>query len=153
MNFINIKKLSDLKTILDSNVYIAEHGSLQDQEVIENTWGISIFDIRSAHINQQEILDFITKLMRLRQKQVSFGLIASPITFYVWVDEMASQLRFSFISGYGHDLPFMCKVERISSLQEIINIFFNLTVGEEEHVEEYSEDDFCLKVFSAVLHV
>lgn len=153
MNLINVKKLSDFSIMLNNDIYITHNDLFKNEEATENMWCISIFDITSTQISNADILDFIEKLIESRKQQVAKNIISGPIIFYIWVDALASQLRFSFISGCEINLPFGCRLKH-TNLSEIIDMFFNLTTSvEEENIDDEikTEDDFYLKVFSICL--
>ena len=46
--------------------------------------------------------------------------------FYVWYDEMSSQLKFNVINSKHEKLPFNCNYIFVNSIEEIFNNFLSL---------------------------
>ena len=149
MNCIEINKISDLEYVLNAPLFI----SLKNQEIAHNTWAISLSKNFSKDESDVGFLTFLAKLLEKCQNQIDNSIIKEPITFYLWFDEMASQLRFDFISGYIYQLPFDCKLKITKSPQKIIDSFLNTKVlpVELDELKELNEEQvrksFILDVY------
>lgn len=129
---------------------------LQD-EIANNTWALT-FDFNLIQkLSVDDLLSFVSKLLVRRQQQIS----NFPVTFYLWFDAQALQLRFNIISGQVKHLPFGCVVHIVDSPKPILDHFMNvmLQVACEGDVMEFldvdddndDEQDFVLDVYVKVL--
>lgn len=67
--------------------------------------------------------DFLNKVVENRQEQIFKANCSHGMLFYLWHDAMASQLRFSLISDFHHNLPFGCPLKIIGNMDPIIEEF------------------------------
>lgn len=95
---------------LDDNKSIKLHlNSDKNLESIENMIQISGKDIRKIFQSSDEISYFIERIFELYDKKSK--KINIPGLVYAWFDEMADQLRISFIHGIDREeLPFGAKL-------------------------------------------
>jgi hypothetical protein len=96
MNTILTKWLSELTNEFELNT------SLENQ-ANENLHSFSFAE--SEKFESEEIAQFIEACSKLVLSK------SKNIMFYSWVDEMASQLRFSAINNTNSCLPFECKYQ------------------------------------------
>jgi len=146
MNCITIHNAEDLAIILNHIFLITGDQRAQEVETESNMWAISLS--ADAHVAEQELLLFITSLLRIVRQQLITVPTQSTATFYMWFDEMAGQLRFNVISGRISTLPFGCTVVVKNSPQPIVQSFLasNYTQGipfEECVIEDVMDDDAC----------
>ncbi len=61
--------------------------------------------------------------MAARQQWLVNMTDAVDMTFYAWLDEQASQLRFSLVSGCGRPLPFGAAYDDSVALEQVVMSF------------------------------
>ena len=153
INYIVINNKNDLKTIIESQILITGD---TNQETLSNMWAISIDPIISSSISKDDMIDFLNSLLKKRKQQVSQFSIFCPVILYMWVDEMALQLRFNTISKLNNKLPFVCNINCITTPNTILKKFLEICSQEEIGWNEFEEveneledesDDFVLDVF------
>ncbi len=155
MNHLVIYQISDFKVIIDSPIFLTgrQHYS---NEINTNMWGISLDASIAKKITVKDISLFVDSLVYKLQQYMLNTNFSYPITFYLWFDEMANQLRFNIVSGHIKNLPFGCNVEIIDSYQPILEAFvtskyhagipFNEVVIEDLDFDE-DEESYNLKVY------
>lgn len=150
MNVIELCDLNDFKFIYDSSILITQDNTLQSEETAHNMWCISMSDQLKKTVAIHDIVKCLQNIIDIRQKQIQQHSIMPPITFYLWFDEMACQLRFNVISGCNVSLPFRCEVLIVDSLQEIVRKFLTIEISQilvnRSDIPE-GNDDFLLLVF------
>lgn len=163
MNYILIKKLSDLLALIDAPLFLLGQKSLIDEETYQNMWAISFSDKLIQKLTAEDLATFISQLLEKRTLQVSAMNQMTPVTFYLWFDKQALQLRFNIISGDIVALPFTCKFNLISSFQPILQDVIATgrivaTKGDLiqfidfDDVDDASEAEYVLDVYRRVLH-
>lgn len=164
MNYIKINKLSDLKEVIDTSIYISR-SSLIDEEIYHNMWGLTFSDKLIQKIKLQDLIEFLSLLLKKRTQQVLEKEYSIPVIFYLWYDQQASQLRFNIISGDNTALPFGCKLNITNSPELILEKFYTteLKFIIEGDVIEYFEpgkapnddddyENFVLDVYTLVIN-
>ncbi|OQA35362.1 MAG: hypothetical protein BWY54_00613 [Candidatus Dependentiae bacterium ADurb.Bin331] len=151
MNIIEIKKINDLAVVLNAQLVIHRSDSLENEN-IENMWCISVDKDHLKTINANDFVAFIDKLLLRRQQQIKKKLLNGPITFYLWFDLMADQLRLNFIPGHVEHLPFGCMIDLVERPNEIIKSFIKKNTRSANSVKESikqqsEENDFILSVY------
>lgn len=156
LNYIVIHKLSDLKAVLDSSVLITRSMSLKDEEIAKNTWCLSFVDNVLKSLSKEQFEEFVITLIDKKKKQIAQIHDSLPVTFYMWFDEMAAQIRFNILSGHNIQLPFGCRVEVVDSIETIwkelktSHYQDGISWSELEFFEDDSDDDeeiYVLKVY------
>lgn len=161
MNCIRIYKTSDFASVITAPIYIAGDTSLVDEETSYNMWALEIDDQLVQKIRIVDLEQFIVELLKQRQQQLLDVHSVMPVTFYMWFDHQALQLRFNFLSGDVYDLPFGCDVHVVDSPASILQSFIdaalqNAVDGEAvefcESSDNYDDnDDFVVNVYKKVL--
>ncbi|HVW99301.1 MAG TPA: hypothetical protein VHA52_02510 [Candidatus Babeliaceae bacterium] len=165
MNLVIVNKTSSFNIILNSELLITGLPEAIHEEVSNNMWcvGLSLGFEKKVTLNQLEY--FFERLLVVRKKQLLRDGIVSPVTFYLWHDELAGQLRFNFISGHCEKLPFGCTVIPVLTVKEILQDFLSspylqgiplnefevIDINEESEDEEDEVINFELKVFKRYL--
>ena len=105
-------------------VEISQEGLLS--ECRKNLLTFSISQSQSKITTVEDVLNFLSGIMQARERQIKArpGPI-SPMVFYCWFDEQASQLRFSLVSASHKQLPFWAIVKETDDFAEIANRFLN----------------------------
>ncbi len=77
-------------------------------ECRENLWTFSLSQNEAEATSADDAVTFLASIMQFRERQIKArpGPI-TPMIFYCWFDEQASQLRFSLVSASHKQLPFL----------------------------------------------
>ncbi|WP_216321318.1 hypothetical protein [Deinococcus aestuarii] len=119
---------------MDANVFLADiqewtdtdlvFSSIKNQEARGNLCCISISYDLAQQISTSALAGTLSIIRDSWQKRLAeYG--KSTGNFYAYLDEQASQLRFSLISGVESSLPFGCPVDDSATLEEIVANFLN----------------------------
>jgi hypothetical protein len=119
MYHITLYTLKDLATILNHEFLITGDVHAHTLETESNMWLISLG--ANAHVAEQDLLEFVTLLHSTIRQQLVTSNLRGAVTFYMWFDEQAGQLRFNVISGHIEKLPFGCIVQKVSDPTSIIH--------------------------------
>jgi hypothetical protein len=129
--------------------------NLHPAETAQNMWRISPTPSFVKAILIHDLIEFINSLLKQIYQQKSTAKLPYTVTFYLWFDEMAGQLRFNILSGRQTKLPFGCRVEIVDSYEQIIKefltskyhngIFWNELTLEDNDDDEI--DSYVLKIF------
>jgi hypothetical protein len=162
INFTTIHSLQNFKQIIESPIFITCDKRLQNVEISTNMWAISIDFKTLKHMSVDNLLEFIRTLLNKKKQQISQLNISCSVIFYMWFDEMATQLRFNVISGFDEKLPFGCEVNIVNSPDFILKNFLKsqrnpeITWSELEEVmndsDDIDENHFVLDVFVVQLN-
>lgn len=135
-------------------------------ECIENRWS---FGVELDYCNKEEIYEFFQSVIKSRQKFLQDNKIKIPMVFYTWYDEMSGNFYFSTIPENwsklrkGKDLPFGCDINKVKTLNDIIDNFIHdeykgvipfdefEIVDSSEDDEDDSEPEYTLDVWSTRL--
>lgn len=155
MNYLIANNITDFKEIIESPIFIGCDKKLLDAEISTNMWAIS-FDNQIKDTSMDKLLEFINNLVDKKKQQVSELNISCTVIFYLWFDEMASQLRFNIISDSHNKLPFGCELNIINSPQSILAQFLQSQHSPEiswNELEENTEDFDDAEEYRFVLDV
>ena len=162
MNYLIVNNIIDFKEIIESLIFIACDKKLLDTEISSNMWAISLDNKVMKDISIDKLLEFINNFVNKKKQQVSELNISCSVIFYLWFDEMASQLRFNIISDSHSKLPFGCELNIINSPQSILAQFLQsqhspeISWNElEENIEDFDDAEertFVLDVFVTQLN-
>lgn len=166
INYSAITNVNDLEEIIESPIFIACGKNSLDKEISTNMWAISFDNAIIKQITIDKLLQFTDNLLNQRKQQLSALNVYCGVIFYMWFDEMASQLRFSMISGLNKTLPFGCQLNIVDSRNTILAQFLqsqhNSEIGWDElkeiinQTDEHDDDDpekpFILDVFVKILN-
>jgi hypothetical protein len=131
-------------------------------EARENTWSLSTSaDERGSLSAHQVVAAFEECASILRERVLSLGY-DGHVTFYVWHDQQAGQLRCSTTSLPVDELPFQSRVELDVPLAAIAEEFLNdahpgqvswndLLPESDGDAEETQPHDFVVRVWTADL--
>lgn len=106
-----------LPDVLNDEV-ISEHNNV-NFEARSNMWCFSIPN--DEGITALDIKSFLNQIIDQRSKQITL-----PMTFYVWIDEQAGQLRFSLTSQPKNNLPFGSTLIYSDNLDNFIEQFISM---------------------------
>ena len=143
-----------LNEIVDDKIFIGKSLNDLNTEISNNMWRIGIERETVETVSISDFIVFFEKVIDNRQQQINSSLSNHGMSFYVWVDHQAGQLRFNLISDLHSKLPFGCDIEMTTNLETIIEEFLNSPFLEGISVEENIEDgermdegSFVLKVY------
>jgi len=152
INYLLVNDVRDFEEIIESPIFIGCDKKLLDKEISHNMWVISFDNKIIKSVSIDTLLEFIQKLLNKRKQQLSELNIFCPVIFYMWFDEMASQLRFNIISYFNEKLPFGCTTNIINSPNPILQAFLASQENPEISWNEFEEiiddtDDIEEKTF------
>jgi len=137
--------LIDLNEIIEAEMYLGKTTGDLQKEIHENMWMIT-FPLGFKQMNKDWFSNFIEEVIDNRKNQINQNAI-----FYLWYDSMANQIRFNIISAMHNSLPFGCNLEVVNDsnliYQELVNSSPLIHVESIDDSEEFSEEDYVLKVF------
>lgn len=148
----------DLVKVIESPIVITNNESIEI-ETDCNMWTIGISESLIDKLSVQDLEDFIAKLLKRRSNQLTALGVSRVVTFYLWFDAQALQLRFNLISSVNKPLPFGCKLTFLENCTPILQDFIITTKKvalQEEQVEYISleddnddddEDNFALNIY------
>ena len=159
MNYITITNNDDFNEIINTKLLITGDVKKQKQEIATNAWSIALTPSMLKTITTNTLSIFLKNLLISINKQAE----AQPITFYMWIDSMPTQLCFNVLSGYDIPLPFGCKLKLVNQ-ETLFNEFITskyhngvipkeeITTIEKDDPDFYNDDDefeknFYLNVF------
>ena len=155
-----IQQLSNLNVIFDEPIILNQN---QSDEIYNNMWVLS-FDEKAIHIaTQQDLTQFLEKLLAHYKRVVLKNNPTITALFYLWLDPQTLQLRFNILSKtIEADLPFACKVKITHDYSAILQSFldtnrlFILKGDVIEEVDEFEDEDdtknFVLDVYVKTLN-
>lgn len=166
MNILTISNKKDLEIILMEEILITHDELQRDKEIYCNMWCIGLSEFASPSLAINDVVNFLKQLIKKRQGDIQKNLMLGPITFYLWFDDLALQLRFNFLSGYIKKLPFGCKLHVVDDPHEIVERFFKMRswddlglvkidhLSEEElaKLEEATPENKILTVFCTYIY-
>lgn len=142
------KNLED--TITDP-IFIGSSKEDLDKEISNNMWRISLEQELASRININDFVDFFSMVIDNRQNQIKVSSGQHGMTFYLWFDRMASQLRLNLISTIHQRLPFGCELELLDRMEPILYEFLAYPFLNGLPIEGYSdgsdEKPYVLKVY------
>lgn len=106
---------------------------------LKNAWWFTI--THEMGISREDLSDFISELVNIRASQTT-----GPMTFYLWFDEMAGQIRACVTSSSSDSLPFSCNYQLVDQ-SEILDIweaeknFGSFSLAEMEDITHLSEKE------------
>jgi hypothetical protein len=115
----HIAEIADEPLVLDPD----DH----DAETRTNTWGLGAAPAERAQLSVEQVttaFEGTAAALRRRVRDLGFPL---PVTFYVWHDEQAGQLRCSTTSSSEHALPFGAAYTTTAALEPIVGVFLGDT--------------------------
>lgn len=95
----------------------------REVEVRENTWALSRSSEEFAAPSVAEIVSALEECATARRGQIQHMQYIGPVTFYVWHDLQAGQLRCSTASTSKEFLPFHRPIDLNVSLVRIVEKF------------------------------
>ena len=161
MNNITISNKADLLEVIEPPIVITKNESIE-METDYNMWAIDISESLVDKLNVKDLEEFITELLKKRSNQIVALGVNKAVTFYLWFDAQALQLRFNLISSVNKPLPFGCKLMYLETyipiLQDFITTIKKVVLREEqieyinpEDDSDDAEDDFTLGVYTTHL--
>lgn len=140
-----IEFFQDLEEIVVDPLFIGDCEDDIDQEIVNNTWRISISNKLVTQSSIKDFIDFFGKVISNRRKQIKISNNHLGMLFYVWFDRQDAQLRFNLISDYDFKLPFGCDIEIIDNLEPIIEEFLSYPYHDGFPIENVSDEDEGIK--------
>ena len=161
VNNIIITSKKDLIEVIESPIVITNNESIEI-ETDCNMWTIGISESLIDKLSVQDLEGFINELLKKRSNQLADLGKKRAVTFYLWFDAQALQLRFNLISSINKPLPFGCELIFLKTstliLQDFITTTKSVALQEEQveyiNLEDDSDDDddnFTLNVY--VIHL
>lgn len=165
-----IIQLTDLDFIINDDIYLSGSSLGFEKEVYHNFWQISFDQDVALKLKKSDLEKFFDQLLEKRFEQIDAISKDMPVTFYMWVDEMSTQICFDFISGKNPILPFGCKLNMVADQNIIVDQYLkSLSCGGvipyEEIVfyekgdpefDDIDDDDYTknyvLDVYAVVVH-
>ena len=123
MNYTTIEKHTDFQELFDIDILITGNPKKQRDELEHNTWCISFEQTFVKELALSDLQWFISTLVETRVQQLKKQHNHTPVTFYVWFEEVSLQLCFDFLSGKNIQLPFGRKLNLLSSVDPVLNQF------------------------------
>lgn len=118
-----IEQLEDLDFVIQDYIYLSgRKGVDTEKEIYNNYWEIMFSQKLVKEMTLFDLQEFIYKLFSKREQQVKELGITSPITFYMWFNQIG-QLCFNLLSGENINLPFRCTLKYIDSADVVLKKF------------------------------
>jgi len=143
-------------SLLKEDVFIANNESTKKNEPDINMRILSFTQKEKKILHPKDIEFFLKEILMQKKTILSNRLKIVKVIFYVWVDELADQIRWSFISYDSPEisLPFGCNLIYSSSMLAIIqnylkseNLELCLTESEDFQEAEDVVDEYLLTVY------
>lgn len=146
MHYTNIVDIKNLEKIVTSSIFISGDSRFLNEEIEHNMWALTFDEFLIQKMQESELEVFISQLLQKKSKQLSNINPNLSAIFYLWFDIQALQLRFNLISKTQSDLPFRCKLNKLTSPKSILQNFLTtaLRIAQEGMAIEYfdaKEDD------------
>ncbi len=126
MSYTTIESFKDFNFIIQDDIYLSGKKDVDlDKEVYNNCWKFSLGDNFIKECTIVDLEKFFKLLFKQRKKQIKTLNLQSDVTFYLWIDELARQLRFNFISGKNVRPPFGCTLHILKTPDPILKKFLN----------------------------
>lgn len=125
MNYTKIKKCKDFQALFDKDILITGDPARQREELEWNTWNLSFDKKFVQKLTLDDLQRFIAQLADSRVQQLKKQNNHTPVTFYVWFDDMSLNLCFDFLSGKDIQLPFGCKLNLLSFVDPVLKSFLS----------------------------
>jgi len=132
---------NNLNEIIADPLFIGKTPDDLKSEIANNTWGIGITKDIAKLVEVNDFILFLNKVIQDRQQQIFQSNQNHGMFFYVWVDHLASQLRFNLISDFHLKLPFVCNIELTDNLESIITEFLKSPYLNGISIEGHVEDE------------
>lgn len=126
MNHITITAYKDFDEILEELVIITKNNFTAAKFEYSDMWCLSFSPEFFKELGYDKLVSFFKILIETRDIQLKASAFNEPVTFYLWFDEQALQLRFNIIPGEDASLPFGCTVNKVDSIEPILNKFFSI---------------------------
>ncbi|WP_199718865.1 hypothetical protein, partial [Halorubrum sp. Atlit-9R] len=112
-----------------------------ERETTQNTWSISMSQQLVEEFKIEDLRDFFYKVIMNRSEQIGMSDSKNGMFFYIWFDYLSGRLRFNLISDMHTKLPFKCKIEKLESIDPIINEFLTFPYHDGFPFEEVTDDE------------
>jgi len=148
-----LKKFETVELFLTTNIDSLE------AEIYHNMICIEAYENISKEISVDEIISFLHNVKTNRKEQLVSNNNVSGLKFYLWVDEMANQLRFNFINSSHIKLPFNCDLKYVSDEKLIVKDFLNSDNSiiwdslNEAETNAKENQDYTLKIYSELIEM
>lgn len=126
MNYIKIKKLTDLQIVLVCPIFLTEETAVERVDILRNTWGIKFANALIKKLTLQDLSHFVVELIKYRTQQICMLRLSTHVTLYIWFDYQALALCFNILSGENIKLPFGCTLNFLDSYEPILNNFLTI---------------------------
>ena len=125
-------------------LYLGTSSADLPREIAENRWLISATQDECAEVSVTEVISAINAVSSCWKARVVARADSRGALFYIWFDEMASQLRCCVISDRNAVLPFGCVTEPVSRMEPIIVAFLSSSYHEGIRWEELDEVEWSV---------
>lgn len=120
MNNVTVASKVDLLEVIATPIVITNNIGI---ETDCNMWAIGISDNLIDNLSVKDLEDFVSKLLENRSNQLKALGVNQVVTFYLWFDAQALQLRFNLISSTNKPLPFGCRIICLKTCTPILQDF------------------------------
>jgi len=120
MNVITIYHKDMLQEIIDHPIYLS---GVVGEEIEHNMWCIILDESCQQQFAVKDFARFFDAFIKEKTSQVRLIDPQMRTTLYVWFDKQALQLCLNILSGVVIDLPFQCQLQKVSTLNVIVNDF------------------------------
>jgi hypothetical protein len=151
---------NDLQEIITDIVYIAPKVEDIDEEIMNNSWSISVTQELCKELKEDDLRTFFDSVINNRREQVKNSKYNHGMIFYLWFEQQSGRLRFNLISDFHEKLPFGCELLEVNNIEDIIIEFLKyeyhdgipVIENEDDSIQPITEDNVCtLKIFIKVL--
>ena len=111
----------DIEEIKSDKLFITDLVDNVDEEVKNNCWSISINDEIVKECTVDELKTFLKDVKTDRKEQLRKSNVKVGLIYYLWVDELAGQMRFNFINSNHTNLPFRAPLTFTNKEDEILS--------------------------------
>jgi hypothetical protein len=129
---------------------------------VENMWTITLGKASGA--TPEEVIAYVRRARDIRRDQL-VEADGSPVSFYLWSDDLAGELRFSVCRRTPDNLPFGCTVDLVADPEVIVRAYLEspyrdgipwseltpVDDGEELDADDDEDEEYRLDVWADVL--
>jgi hypothetical protein len=129
----------EIESIKSDQLLITDSVNNIKEEIAENCWSISMTDEIAANCSPDELSKFLRDVKEDRRRQLIQSNSGVGLIYYIWVDEMAGQLRFNFINSNHNKLPFWAALIFVDTEHDILSDYLLRRQINSERVRVYRE--------------
>ena len=115
----------NIDEIISDKIYLTDNLDELNKEIENNHWSIGIDSDTAKNVKNEDLRDFLRKVVKNRIAQLDKSDKNIDLTYYSWFDEQAGNLNLNFINSRHKKLPFKAELEFVDSIDTIISDFLN----------------------------